>query len=223
MAASLPTVKLVLARPIRLQAIQRTQSTWVGWSQLGIIPRTFKHLFEDIKAQCYDKYDFTIKIAIVEIYNDKVFDLLQDIPDEEVKIKGSGLAGGITAAHRSDPFYMKGVTELSVGTLKDAMYLLEISKNNRSKILETNSSRSHFILNLSVTQENTVTKITKVGDMSFVDLVACERITDSRLCLSGPELSENKTINKGLTYLNSCIENLAKGLKGDFRSCNLTK
>jgi hypothetical protein len=159
----------------------------------------------------------------VEIYNDKVFDLLQDNSDEEVKIKGSGLPSGIYRSHFSDPFYVKGVTEISIGTLRDAMYLLEVSKNNRSKILETNSSRSHFILTLSITQENSVTKIVKVGELSFVDLVACERITDSKAFLTGQELTENKTINKGLSYLCNCIENLSKGLKGDFRSCNLTK
>jgi hypothetical protein len=118
---------------------------------------------------------------------------------------------------------VKGVTELSIGTLRDAMYLLEVSKNNRSKILETDSSRSHFILTLSISQENSITKITKVGELSFVDLVACERNNDAKLCMSEHAKTEVSSLNKGLSLLNTCIENLSKGIKGDFRSCNLTK
>lgn len=109
--------------------------------------------------------------------------------------------------------------------LKEALYYLEVGLNHRKKASgsETVGSKSHFLVNLTIVQENLITKINKSGSMSFVDLVGCERNTNSTTIFSGDELQENKSINRGLSQLHLCIENVAKGLKGDFRSCSLTK
>lgn len=101
--------------------------------------------------------------------------------------------------------------------------MVEVSKNHRAKCTEDNSSKSHYVLTMTVIQENLITKISKIGELSFVDLVACERINDPTVFLTGSALHQNKTINKGLSYLSTCIENMSNGLKGDFRSCSLTK
>lgn len=45
-------------------------------------------MFEQVKHQRYEHIDFTFKIYFIEIYNDKVFDLLSNKP-EELKIKGA--------------------------------------------------------------------------------------------------------------------------------------
>lgn len=128
---------------------------------------------------------------------------------------------------QSDPFYLKGITELHIATLHEALYHLEVCQKKRRREFEDidsyNSSKSHFIINLSITQENLITKITKVGEISFVDLVACERITDPKLCLSERHMTENRSINKSLSALSLCIENISRGTKADFRSSVLTK
>lgn len=140
-----------------------------------------------------------------------------------LKSKGRALSQVSLYFNLIDPFFVEGVTELTTATLRDAMYMVEFSKNQRSKCTEDNSSKSHFVLTLTVIQENVITKISKIGELSFVDLVACERINDPKLLMSRSALQQNSTINKGLSYLSTCIENMANGRKGDFRSCNLTK
>lgn len=61
---------------------------------MGIIPRTFHYLFEMIKKPMYEHVDFSIKLYFLEIYNDRLYDLLGDEHGKEVKIKGSGTPTG---------------------------------------------------------------------------------------------------------------------------------
>ena len=75
----------------------------------------------------------------------------------------------------------------------------------------------------TIIQENLITKISKIGELSFVDLVGSERISDPKFSPNSEDFNESKSINKALSHLSHCIENMSKGKKGDFRSCNLTK
>ena len=79
------------------------------------------------------------------------------------------------------------------------------------------------MVNLTIVQENLITKISKVGELCFVDLVGVERINDVTACMSEKELRENRSINKALSQLALIIEQMSKGVKADFRSSNLTK
>jgi hypothetical protein len=171
------------------------------------------YLFDQIKQPAYEHIDFSIKLFLIEIYNDKIYDLLPNDEDQpELKMKGSGTP--------ADPFHIKDVTEISVSNLKEALYMLQISQNLRRS---GDGGKSHFIANLTIVQENLITKISKIGELCFIDLAGCERIDDMRACLSEEQMQVNKNINKGLSALSLCIENLSNGKKGDFRSCNLTK
>ena len=65
----------------------------------GIIPRTFHYLFELIKNPKYENVDFTFKLCIIKIYNDKVYDLLSD-DCTELKVKGAGTSSGSLLSSR---------------------------------------------------------------------------------------------------------------------------
>jgi hypothetical protein len=88
-AVSSPTDRTRPGRPTPLSGKPKTSNKWVRISaQAGVIPRTFHYMFEQVKHQKYEHIDFTFKIYFVEIYNDKVFDLLSN-KTTELKIKGA--------------------------------------------------------------------------------------------------------------------------------------
>ena len=121
-----------------------------------------------------------------------------------------------------EPFFAKDKSEPSISGLKEALYLLEVSQNTRKK-LDNESPKYNFMVTLTILQENLITKISKVGELCFVDLVGAERINDVRACKTEKEINENRSINKALLNLARIIEQMSKGQRADFRSSTLTK
>lgn len=73
----------------------------------GIIPRVLKDL---LAVETTDEEAISVSISFIEIYNEKVFDLLSDSPSEQVNVKGQKFAGA---------------TKRSITTLDDAAQFLK--------------------------------------------------------------------------------------------------
>ena len=76
----------------------------------------------------------------MQIYNEEIFDLLGE-QEEKLVIKKDKIAGT----------YVKGITEFKIGTQKEGLWLLKKGEKLRAireTKLNTNSSRSHLILNI---------------------------------------------------------------------------
>jgi len=72
--------------------------------------------------------------------------------------------------------------------------------------MNAESSRSHSIFILTITQNNTVDMSCKVGKLYLVDLAGSERI--SKTGAEGTTLDEAKSINQSLTTLGKVIKSL---------------
>lgn len=73
--------------------------------------------------------------------------------------------------------------------------------------MNRDSSRSHTILSIIVTQQDTLRNVKKVSKLFIVDLAGSEKV--SKTLASGIQLEEAKSINQSLATLGKVINSLA--------------
>ena len=165
----------------------------------GIIPRMISHVFKHIYKN--EGTDFMIKVSMIEIYQEKIRDLL-DVSRVNLNIREDSIKG----------IYVDGVSERYVGCPNDVLALLEMGSANRAQAatnMNEHSSRSHSIFILTINQTNKIEGYSKIGKLYLVDLAGSEKI--SKTGATGHTLEEAKIINKSLTTLGRVINNLTDG------------
>ncbi|XP_053315234.1 kinesin-like protein KIF13B [Spea bombifrons] len=173
--------------------------------QPGLIPRLCSTLFErTLKAES-EESSFKVEVSYMEIYNEKVRDLLDPKGNRQsLKVREHKVLGP----------YVDGLSKLAVEGYKDIESLM--SEGNKSRtVAATNmneeSSRSHAVFNIILT--HTISDIQsgtsgeKVSKLSLVDLAGSERATKTGA--AGERLKEGSNINKSLTTLGLVISALA--------------
>ncbi|KAM6135226.1 kinesin-like protein KIF13A [Pterocles gutturalis] len=178
--------------------------------QLGLIPRLCCALFQRISVEENESHTFKVEVSYMEIYNEKVRDLLDP--------KGSRQSLKVREHKVLGP-YVDGLSQLAVTNFEDIESLM--SEGNKSRtVAATNmneeSSRSHAVFNITVTQTlydlhsgNSGEKVSKV---SLVDLAGSERV--SKTGAAGERLKEGSNINKSLSTLGLVISSLADQAAG---------
>ncbi|KAM8894835.1 kinesin-like protein KIF13B isoform 2-T2 [Spinachia spinachia] len=174
--------------------------------QPGLIPRLCSALFERTQKEQREEESFTVEVSYMEIYNEKVRDLLdpkggrQTLRVREHKVLGP---------------YVDGLSRLAVACYKDIESLM--SEGNKSRtVAATNmneeSSRSHGVFNIILTHTlkdlHSGTSGEKVSRLSLVDLAGSERA--AKTGAAGERLKEGSNINKSLTTLGLVISALAE-------------
>jgi len=104
------------------------------------------------------------------------------------------------------------VTETYVGDEDEVYDIMKIGNENRAigvTDMNKQSSRSHSIFIMTITQTNSTDFSTKTGKLFLVDLAGSEKI--SKTGAKGQTLDEAKTINKSLTTLGIVIKCLTDG------------
>lgn len=105
--------------------------------------------------------------------------------------------------------HIKNLTSVYVSTRGEVLSAITAGSNNR-KVARTNqnaqSSRSHSIFVLRVTQRNTQTNVIRVGKLYLVDLAGSERLKRSKV--DGVNLMETRNINQSLSSLGNVINAL---------------
>uniref|UniRef100_A0A8C6X0E3 Kinesin family member 13Bb n=1 Tax=Neogobius melanostomus TaxID=47308 RepID=A0A8C6X0E3_9GOBI len=173
--------------------------------QPGLIPRLCSALFNRIDLELREGESFTVEVSYMEIYNEKVRDLLDP--------KGSRQALRVRE-HKVFGPYVDGLSRLAVSCYKDIESLM--SEGNKSRtVAATNmneeSSRSHAVFNIILTHTlrdlKSGTSGEKVSKLSLVDLAGSERATKTGA--AGERLKEGSNINKSLSTLGLVISALA--------------
>lgn len=80
--------------------------------------------------------------------------------------------------------------------------------------MNAESSRSHSIVMIAITQKNLDTGAAKSGKLYLVDLAGSEKV--GKTGASGQTLEEAKKINKSLTALGMVINSLTDGKVSDY-------
>ncbi|XP_053680225.1 kinesin-like protein KIF17 [Anopheles nili] len=181
-------------------------------NNIGIIPRSFEHIFEAISLASEVRY--LVLVSYLEIYNETIRDLLKP----HVPTAGTGTpAGGLQI--KEIPGEGVTVQNLSLHTvhgMKECIELLELGAKNRmvgSTLMNIESSRSHSIFSISLEQISTSvvdngTSI-KRGKLNLVDLAGSER--QSKTGATGDRLKEATKINLSLSALGNVISALVDG------------
>uniref|UniRef100_A0AAV2KE07 Kinesin-like protein KIF13B n=1 Tax=Knipowitschia caucasica TaxID=637954 RepID=A0AAV2KE07_KNICA len=173
--------------------------------QPGLIPRLCSALFSRIDLELREGESFTVEVSYMEIYNEKVRDLLDP--------KGSRQALRVRE-HKVFGPYVDGLSRLAVSCYKDIESLM--SEGNKSRtVAATNmneeSSRSHAVFNIILTHTlrdlKSGTSGEKVSKLSLVDLAGSERA--AKTGAAGERLKEGSNINKSLSTLGLVISALA--------------
>ena len=120
---------------------------------------------------------------------------------------------------------IEGLSEVYLSSLEEFFEYVELSQSNR-KVAETklnhNSSRSHCILILEVTQSFKKEKLIKKGTLNLVDLAGSEKV--SKTGAVGLTLEEAKKINLSLSTLGNVIHALThKSEHIPYRDSKLTR
>ncbi|KAL0125156.1 hypothetical protein PUN28_004354 [Cardiocondyla obscurior] len=187
----------------------------------GLVFRSFVYLFKVL--QQHEKCNFVLKASFLEIYNEKVIDLLN--PGTSRKTLA------VRWSKKTRGFFVENLFTVECEELDDLLAVLEEGLRNRSMgthNMNEYSSRSHSILTVYITSEQAMENgvfISKQGKINFVDLAGSEMTKKTQS--EGKTLEEANNINKSLMVLGYCISSLSDGKrKGGhipYRDSKLTK
>ncbi|VDK74837.1 unnamed protein product [Litomosoides sigmodontis] len=172
----------------------------------GIIPRLSCSIFQKISELSSDCLSFKVEVSYLEIYNEKVRDLLDPKKtSKNLKVREHSVLGPM----------VDGLSVLAVSSFEQIASLIEEGNKSRTVAatnMNTESSRSHAVFNIRLTQaltdaENGFTG-EKMSKISLVDLAGSERAQKTGAV--GKRLEEGGNINKSLTTLGMVISALAE-------------
>ncbi|GFY45747.1 kinesin-like protein KIF23 [Trichonephila inaurata madagascariensis] len=168
----------------------------------------------NVISQLPPDVNFAIFISYVEIYNNYIYDLLEELStDARKKTNFNSKMLREDAAHN---MYVFGVTENEVKTVEEALDLFykgQMRRRVSNTALNTESSRSHSIFTIRVVQapldpqgaEILLNKeFITISQLSLVDLAGSERCVRTKS--TGQKLREAGNINASLMALRNCIE-----------------
>lgn len=167
----------------------------------GLIPRIVSAIFEKIQAKTKESnggLSFAVKVSYVEIYNEKIRDLLDttrqkcNLQVRQDKVKG---------------VYVEGVTEEFADSGEVALAIMDKGSKMRATAstgMNDTSSRSHSVLQVSVIQDDHAAEVEVSSRMTLIDLAGSETV--KKTGAQGAQMEEAKAINKSLSALGQVIK-----------------
>ncbi|GFZ18866.1 P-loop containing nucleoside triphosphate hydrolases superfamily protein [Actinidia rufa] len=162
----------------------------------GLMVLSLHTIFDLIKKD--DSSDgFQVSCSYLEIYNEVIYDLLE---------KSSG-----HLELREDP--EQGIVVQSADKILELLNLGNSRRKTESTEANETSSRSHAVLEISVTrkQRNKYRSQVIKGKLALVDLAGSERASETNS--GGQKLRDGANINRSLLALANCINALGKQKK----------
>ncbi|KAE8577774.1 hypothetical protein XENTR_v10023044 [Xenopus tropicalis] len=188
-------------------------------SQPGVIPRAVRDLLQMTRTAAggheNENWTYTITMSYVEIYQEKVMDLLEpknkDLPIREDK---------------DHNILIPGVTQKTINSFGDFdEHFIPASQNRTvaSTKLNDRSSRSHAVLLIKVQKSQQVSPFRQLtGKLYLIDLAGSE--DNRRTGNQGIRLKESGAINSSLFTLSKVVDALNQGLpRIPYRDSKLTR
>ncbi|XP_042198909.1 kinesin-like protein KIF23 isoform X3 [Callorhinchus milii] len=184
---------------------------------------------EHCKAEEVDEDSvYSLFVSYIEIYNNYVYDLLDEMPQDSIKPKWNSCGTPVRNPEFIPPqsrilredshhnMYVAGCTEVEVKSTEEAFEVFWKGQKKRriaNTTLNRESSRSHSVFNIKLAQapldadgDNVFQEKDQitVSQLSLVDLAGSERTTRTKA--EGSRLREAGNINQSLMTLRTCIE-----------------
>lgn len=187
----------------------------------GIIPNTLTFLFSMIEENADPDIRFQVEIAMLEVYMDEVYDLLEPKKAERQKLKVFVNNNQVIVYDPSDRKNMDKIWRAARDMDAAEQFRLfgDANRSVRATGMNPSSSRGHTVFMCRFTKavkqpggqwvEEFKSKI------SLVDLAGSERAHDTGL--SGAGLKEGIAINQSLNYLGQVLVQLCKSERVNYR------
>lgn len=162
----------------------------------GLLPRILEFMFQQINAR--HGFTFDLQFSALEIYNERLIDLLSNDNTKQLSISDTDGANGQSIS-------IKNLSIHSAETFDAALELVFGAENVRSiaeSSLNMQSSRAHCVYTIYLKQRSRVdeTAPTMVTKLNVVDLAGSERASAS-ISID----STGNFINKSLTFLEQVV------------------
>ncbi|XP_040911092.1 kinesin-like protein KIF2C isoform X3 [Toxotes jaculatrix] len=181
-------------------------------SAKGIYALAAQDVFTYLNHRRYANLDLSAYVSFFEIYNGKVYDLL----NKKSKLR--------VLEDDRQQVQVVGLEEVYVTTAEEVIKMIQMGSACRTSgqtSANANSSRSHAVLQIVLRRNDRAT--TLHGKFSLVDLAGNERGTDVS-SNDRSTLVETAEINRSLLALKECIRSLGKNSDHiPFRMSTLTK
>ncbi|XP_074693602.1 kinesin-like protein KIF23 isoform X5 [Strix aluco] len=157
---------------------------------------------------------YGVFVSYIEIYNNYIYDLLEEAPFEPIKPKPP--QSKILREDQNHNMYVTGCTEVEVKSTEEAFEVFWRGQKKRriaNTQLNRESSRSHSVFIIKLAQapldadgDNVLQEKEQItlSQLSLVDLAGSERT--NRTKAEGNRLREAGNINQSLMTLRTCIE-----------------
>ncbi|TVY91477.1 Kinesin-like protein [Lachnellula willkommii] len=173
--------------------------------EAGVTPMICQDMFERIGDMQQDKnLRCTVEVSYLEIYNERVRDLLNPSTKGNLKVR----------EHPSTGPYVEDLAKLVVSSFNEIEHLMDEGNKARTVAatsMNETSSRSHAVFTLTLTQKKldveTNMSMEKAAKISLVDLAGSERANSTGA--TGARLKEGAEINRSLSTLGRVIAALA--------------
>eukprot|EP00927_Polykrikos_kofoidii_P047860 TRINITY_DN42146_c0_g1_i1.p1 TRINITY_DN42146_c0_g1~~TRINITY_DN42146_c0_g1_i1.p1 ORF type:complete len:841 (-),score=144.15 TRINITY_DN42146_c0_g1_i1:137-2659(-) len=173
-------------------------------AEQGLIYRALREVFTSMPPS------MEVKVSFMELYNEKVYDLLQDTSNGS-----TGMPCTILEDERRGVVKIANLREVRADTEEEALQLLTIGLQGRrveSTAANSRSSRSHAIFSLQMYEGGGTDDVQRVhSKIALIDLAGSERASHTHNV--GAALRDGAKINQSLLALANCINALGERQK----------
>ncbi|XP_027442560.2 kinesin-like protein KIF11 isoform X1 [Zalophus californianus] len=179
--------------------------TWEEDPLAGIIPRTLHQIFEKLTD---NGTEFSVKVSLLEIYNEELFDLLNPSSDVSERLQM------FDDPRNKRGVIIKGLEEITVHNKDEVYQILEkgaAKRTTAATLMNAYSSRSHSVFSVTIHMKETTTdgeELVKIGKLNLVDLAGSENI--GRSGAVDKRAREAGNINQSLLTLGRVITALVE-------------
>ncbi|XP_063818119.1 kinesin-like protein KIF11 isoform X2 [Pseudophryne corroboree] len=179
--------------------------TWEQDPLAGVIPRTLHQIFEKLSE---NGTEFSVKVSLLEIYNEELFDLLSPSPDVGERLQM------FDDPRNKRGVIIKGLEEVTVHNKDEVYHILErgaAKRTTASTLMNAYSSRSHSVFSVTIHMKETTVdgeELVKIGKLNLVDLAGSENI--GRSGAVDKRAREAGNINQSLLTLGRVITALVE-------------
>ncbi|KAJ7169442.1 kinesin-like protein [Mycena filopes] len=227
-------------RPVRLQGVELADKTDSGPPPVTPEPGLAEVLGQHMDPSASDSdidptvlkvdrnYEYTVWLSYAEVYNEKVYDLLDNVQDTStsgIPRSNSGKSLLLTRKALSlkpspasdspdsglNGKYISGLRQFRVHSASQAKALVKLGQLHRrvfGTLANRESSRSHGMVILKVVRghrgERDDPTALQIARLTLVDLAGSERTKHTQT--TGDRLKEAGNINKSLMVLGQCME-----------------
>jgi len=191
----------------------------------GLIPRVLEQCFAGLNQLRLEGATAVASCSYVEIYNELVYDLLDNPGREKVNAPGYSVPAKHIRENSTQGVFVEGLVQNPVQNMHEAMAYIKEGSSMRhvaSTQMNRESSRSHSIFTLALeiripgNEANDGMETMRTARINLVDLAGSERQRATGTV--GERLTEAKHINKSLSALGNVISALVDIAEGKGRS-----